>query len=266
MRPRRRWRPQRKNGYKVLIAIAVLICVGVGAGVALYFAFRKEDEPAIAVTNGPTKGPGGPTKGPSGPSGPTKGPSGPSGPGPSDPSGNSPLGPSTMGADDGMYVGELNGALRSYWGCQLPGGSHSSVPPSDVGLLEAECSGNAACKGYYAGGPSKGTWLISTDTEPSECANLQAQEYPYFWRKRIPKGPDTVTVLGVPPAPPSALGLGVPPVPPVSALGAPVPPASALGIPVPPAPAPVIVEETIVLVEETNVDGTPVYTPVPTND
>ncbi len=142
----------------MLITIAVLICVGVGAGVALYFAFRKEDEPAIAVTNGPTKGPGGPTKGPSGP-------------GPSGPSLKGPLGPSTMGADDGMYVGEPNGALRSYWGCQLPGGSHSSVPPSDVGLLEAECSGNAACKGYYAGGPSKGTWLISTVTEPSDCAS-----------------------------------------------------------------------------------------------
>jgi len=250
MRPRQRWRPQRKNGSLVLIAIAVLICVGVGAGVALYFAFRREDEPAIAVTNGPTKGPGGPTRGPGGP---TKGPSGPSGPGPSGPSLKGPLGPSTMGADDGMYVGELNGALRSYWGCQLPGGSHSSVPPSDVGLLEAECSGNAACKGYYAGGPSKGTWLISTDTEPSECASLQAQEYPYFWRKRIPKGPAAVTALGAP-------------APPASALGVPAPPASALGVPVPPASAPVIVEETIVLVEETNVDGTPVYTPVPTND
>ncbi len=81
--------------------------------------------------------------------------------------------------------------------------------------------------------------------------SLQAQEYPYFWRKRIPKGPDTVTALGAH-------------VPPVSALGA--PPASALGVPVPPPSAPVIVEEAIVLVEETNVDGTPIYTPVPTND
>jgi hypothetical protein len=158
-----------------------------------------------------------------------------------------------MGAEDGMFVGEPNGALMRYWGCQLPGSSHSSVPSSDVALLEAECSGNAACKGYYAGGPSKGTWLISTDTEPSECASLTAQEYPYFWRKKnmqpAQSGP-AVAALGVPPV--AALG-----VPPVAALG--VPPVSV-------AASPVIVEETIVLVEETNVDGSPVYTPVPTND
>ena len=152
-----------------------------------------------------------------------------------------------MGAEDGMFVGEPNGALMRYWGCQLPGSSHSSVPPSDVALLEAECSGNAACKGYYAGGPSKGTWLISTDTEPSECASLTEQEYPYFWRKKNMQSQSG----------PAAAALGVPPVPPASAFGVP---------PVPPASAPVIVEETIVLVEETNVDGSPVYTPVPTND
>ena len=127
------------------------------------------------------------------------------------------------------------------------------MSPSGVALLEAECSGNAACKGYYADGPSKGTWLISTDTEPSECASLTAQEYPYFWRKKnmqpAQSGPAAVTA--------AAAALGVPPVPPASAFGVP---------PVPPASAPVIVEETIVLVEETNVDGSPVYTPVPTND
>ena len=166
-----------------------------------------------------------------------------------------------MGAEDGMFVGEPNSALMGYWGCQLPGSSHSSVPPSDVALLEAECSGNAACKGYYAGGPSKGTWLISTDTEPSECASLTAQEYPYFWRKKnmqSQSGPAAVTA--------AAAALGVPPAP-VAALGVPPAPASAFGVPpVPPASAPVIVEETIVLVEETNVDGSPVYTPVPTND
>ena len=157
-----------------------------------------------------------------------------------------------MGAEDGMFVEEPNSALMRYWGCPLPGSSHSSVPPSDVALLEAECSGNAACKGYYAGGPSKGTWLISTDTEPSECASLTEQEYPYFWRKKSMQsqsGPAAVTA--------AAAALGVPPVPPASAFGVP---------PVPPASAPVIVEETIVLVEETNVDGSPVYTPVPTND
>ena len=165
-----------------------------------------------------------------------------------------------MGAEDGSYAVEPNGALGRYWGCQLPGGSHSSVPPSDVALLEAECSGNAACKGYYAGGPSKGTWLISTDTEPSECASLQKQEYPYFWRKKnmqSQSGP-AAAALGVPPA--SAFG-----VPPVASLG--VPPVAPLGVPpVSVAASPVIVEETIVLVEETNVDGSPVYTPVPTND
>ena len=148
-----------------------------------------------------------------------------------------------MGAEDGMFVGEPNSALMRYWGCQLPGSSHSSVLPSDVALLEAECSGNAACKGYYAGGPSKGTWLISTDTEPSECASLTAQEYPYFWRKKNMQ--------------PAQSG------PAVAALG--VPPVAALGVP-PVAASPVIVEETIVLVEETNVDGSPVYTPVPTSD
>ena len=172
-----------------------------------------------------------------------------------------------MGAEDGMFVGEPNSALGRYWGCQLPGSSHSSVLPSDVALLEAECSGNAACKGYYAGGPSKGTWLISTDTEPSECASLTAQEYPYFWRKKnmqSQSGP-AVAALGVPPV----AALGVPPAP-VAALGVPPAPAAALGVPpVHPgsvAASPVIVEETIVLVEETNVDGSPVYTPVPTND
>ena len=164
-----------------------------------------------------------------------------------------------MGAEDGMFVGEPNSALGSYWGCPLPGSSHSSVLSSDVALLEAECSGNAACKGYYADGPSKGTWLISTDTEPSECASLQAQVYPYFWRKKnrqSQSGP-AVAALGVPPV--AALG-----VPPVAALGA--PPVAALGAPVSVVTSPVVVEETIMLVEETNVDGSPVYTPVPTND
>jgi hypothetical protein len=52
---------------------------------------------------------------------------------------------------------------EKFWGCAISGDARAST--GDRKSVEALCAENAACKGYYDGGP----WFIATDTEPALC-------------------------------------------------------------------------------------------------
>ena len=77
-----------------------------------------------------------------------------------------------------VYVRSDNPHSKKQWGCQIQG-TDARSSTNDRKSVEALCTENAQCLGYYDGGP----WFIATDTDPVKCTNRGGEVYPYFYKK-----------------------------------------------------------------------------------
>ena len=104
-----------------------------------------------------------------------------------------------------VYVRSDNPHSKKQWGCQIPG-TDARSSTNDRKSVEALCTENAQCLGYYDGGP----WFIATDTDPVKCTNRGEEVYPHFYKKmtheqRYPKENKVTLPLTLPITPIEAI-------------------------------------------------------------